>query len=98
MDAVCALGGGGREDQPAHEVRPDQRELLGDEAADRETKDVEGDDASRRGEVVHQRGVPVVEVPAEVLKQDERHLAPLAGIAVGEVDAARRADQLVREA
>ena len=36
---------------------------------------VEGDDASLRGERVDQRGVPVVEVAAEVLQQDERHIA-----------------------
>jgi hypothetical protein len=41
MDAVGALGGGGREDQPADEVRPDQGDLLGDEAADGEPEDVD---------------------------------------------------------
>jgi hypothetical protein len=58
---------------------------------------VEGDDAAGGGQVVDQRGVPVVEVPAKVLEQDERRLA-LAGVAVGEVDTGRRAGQLVRQA
>ena len=36
---------------------------------------VERDHASIRGERVDERGIPVVEVAAEVLQQDERHLA-----------------------
>jgi hypothetical protein len=35
---------------------------------------VERHHASLRGEIVDQRGIPVVEIPAEVLQQDERHI------------------------
>ncbi|HET9256474.1 MAG TPA: hypothetical protein VFO16_14930 [Pseudonocardiaceae bacterium] len=40
MDAGCSLGGRGRKDQTANEGRPDQGDLLCDEAADGEPEDV----------------------------------------------------------
>ena len=46
---------------------------------------VEGNDPSIRSQRVDQRGIPVVEVPAKVLQQDERHVA-LTNVAVGVVD------------
>ncbi len=98
----------GEHDAP-EQIRPDERDLLCDEAADREAEQidslkihrlekidgsvghrldgvrrpagrgadadvVERDHASIRGEGVDQSGVPVVEVPAEVLQQDERDI------------------------
>jgi hypothetical protein len=60
---------------------------------------VDGDDAPGQGQRVDQRGIPVVEVPAEVLEQDQRHATlATAGVAVRIVDAVGRADQLVRKA
>jgi len=120
-----------RQDHPTDQVRPDQGDLLGDEAADGEPEQVDpaelpgGDEGDRvvrhlldRGrrhpgraadpgvverhdapvgsQVVDQRRIPAVEVPAEVLEQDERQLA-LAGLAVRVVDAVRRPDKLVRQ-
>jgi len=58
---------------------------------------VERHDPPGRCQRVDQRGVPVVQVSAEVLEQDQRHLALAAGVAVGVVDAVGRADQLVRQ-
>ena len=49
---------------------------------------VEGDHAPPRGKLVDQRGIPVVEVAAEVLQQHERHLA-LTEVAVGVLDPVR---------
>ena len=46
---------------------------------------VEGDHASIRSERVDESGVPVVEVAAEVLQQDERHVA-LTEVEVGVLD------------
>ena len=98
-----------REHDPPQQVGADQRDLLRDEAAEREAEQVdplevqcveegdrvvrhrldgarrpagrgadadvvEGNHASIRGERVDQRRVPVVEVAAEVLQQDERHI------------------------
>jgi hypothetical protein len=60
---------------------------------------VDGDDPPGQGQRVDQRGIPVVEVPAEVLEQDQRHATlATAGVAVRIVDAVGRADQLVRKA
>jgi hypothetical protein len=50
---------------------------------------IERDDPSSRGERVDKRRVPVVEAAAEVLQQDERHVA-LAEIAVCVVDSVSR--------
>jgi hypothetical protein len=48
---------------------------------------------------VDQGGIPVVEVPAEVLEQDQRHANPAAArVTVGVVDAVRCPDSLVRQA
>jgi hypothetical protein len=59
---------------------------------------VEGDDPPGRGQRVDQRGIPVVEVAAEVLEQDQRHvILAAAGVAVRIVDAVGCADQLVRK-
>jgi hypothetical protein len=57
---------------------------------------IEGYDPARRRQRVNQRGIPVVEIPAEMLEQDQRH-RPFAGLAVRIVDAVRGADQHVRE-
>jgi hypothetical protein len=46
---------------------------------------VEGDHASIGGELIDQRGIPVVEVAAEVLQQDDRHIT-LTQVAVGVLD------------
>ena len=54
---------------------------------------VERDHASIRGERVDERGVPVVEVAAEVLQQDERHIT-LAEVAVGVLDRVAGRDAL----
>ena len=115
-----ALGCRGREHDAPQEVGADERDLLGDEAAEREAEQidalelhrleegdrvvghrldgvrrragrgadadvVEGDHASLGGELVDQRGVPVVEVAAEVLQQDERDIA-FTLVAVGVLD------------
>jgi hypothetical protein len=115
-----ALRGRGGEHEAPRQVGADERDLLCDEAADREPEQVhlleahrldEGDravshrldrvgrdaggaahadvvergDASLRCEIVDERGVPVVEVAAEVLQQHERHLAG-AELAVGVLD------------
>ena len=113
--------------------RPGQRDLLGDEAADREAEQVDlvevhrgeeregvaghlldgvgvvpvepptpalsnGDDPPVARQRVDQRGIPVVEVPAEMLEKDKRHATLAAGVTVRVVDAVGRADQLVRKA
>ena len=118
-----------REDQATDHRRPDQRDLLGDEAADREAEEVdraelEGleerdgiarhlrDRARRRArrsahpgvverhdspvarQRVDQRGIPVVEVPAEVLEEHERR-RPFADLAIRVVDPVRGADHSV---
>jgi hypothetical protein len=54
---------------------------------------VEGDHAALGGECVDQRGIPVVEVAAKVLQQDERHIA-LTCIAVGVLDRVVSLDSL----
>ena len=123
MHAGRALGRRGRENQPADDSRPDQRDLLRDEAANREAEqtnlaDLHGGDERDgiarhlldgvgggaggaadsgvverhnppgRRERVDQRRVPVVEIPAEVLEQDQRHRTlAAAGVAAGVVDA-----------
>jgi hypothetical protein len=58
---------------------------------------VERDDPPRRGQRVDQRRIPVVQVPAEVLEQDQRHavLAAAAGVTVGVVNAVGGTDRLV---
>jgi hypothetical protein len=59
---------------------------------------VERHDPPGRRQRLDQRRVPVVQVPAEVLEQDQRHRAlAAAGVAVGVVDAVDPADQLVRQ-
>ena len=60
---------------------------------------VEGDDTPGRRQRVDQRGVPVVEVSAEVLEEDQWHTVASrrAGVAVRVIDAVRRLDQLVRQ-
>ena len=134
VHAGRALRRRGRQDQPSHDGRPDQRDLLRDEAADGEPEHVDlaefhgGDERDGvaghllhdvaayfpvepptpalsnvmtrrcRGQRVDQRGIPVVQVPAEVLQEHQRHRALAAGVAVRVVDAVRGADQLVREA
>jgi hypothetical protein len=57
---------------------------------------IEGHDPPARHQCVDQRRVPAVEIPAEVLQQNQRHLT-VAGLAVGVLDAVRSADELVRE-
>ena len=58
---------------------------------------VERHDPPGRRQRVDQRRVPVVEIPAEVLEQDQRHRTlAAAGVAVGVVHAVGRTDQLVR--
>jgi hypothetical protein len=104
----------------AHEVGADERNLLRDEATDREAEQihplevhrleerdgvvshrldrvrsharraanaavVERDDAPHRCEIVDQSRIPVVEIPAEVLKQNERRLT-LTEVAAGVLD------------
>jgi hypothetical protein len=56
---------------------------------------VERDHASLRGEGVDQRGIPVVEVAAEVLEQDERHIA-VTEVAVRVLDRVAGRDSLGR--
>jgi hypothetical protein len=57
---------------------------------------VEGHDPPGRRQRVDQRRIPVVQVPAEVLEQDQRHRAlPAAGVTVGIVDAVSGSNQLV---
>ena len=46
---------------------------------------VEGNDASIRGECVHEGWIPVVEVPAEMLQQNERDIT-IADVAVRILD------------
>ena len=55
---------------------------------------VERDDPPRGGQRVDQRRVPVVQVLADVLEQDQRRpvLVAAAGVAVGVVDAVRGTD------
>ena len=135
MHADCALRRRGGQHNPPGDRRPDQRDLLGDEAADGEPEQVhlaqlqggdkrdrfprhlshgarcrsrgaadarvvEGDDPPACCQRVNQRGIPAVEVAAEVLEQHQRQgAAGLAtGVAVGVVDAIGRADGLVRQA
>jgi len=58
---------------------------------------VEGDDLVGLGERVDQRGIPVVQVAAEVLEQDERDgFFAAAGVPVRVVDAVRRLDSAIR--
>ena len=57
---------------------------------------VEGDDAAAGGQRVDQGRIPVVEIPAEVHEQDQRHAAAT-GVAVGVVDSVLGPDQLVRK-
>ena len=135
MHAGCALRRRGGQHNPPGDRWPDQRDLLGDEAADGEPEQVhlaqlqggdecdrfprhlfhgarcrprraadarviEGDDPPACCQRVNQRGIPAVEVAAEVLEQDQRQgAAGLAtGVAVGVVDAIGCADGLVRQA
>ena len=56
---------------------------------------VERHDATRRSQFVDQRRVPIVEVPAEVLEQEEWDSA-LTHLAIGVLDAVRGPDDLVR--
>ena len=57
---------------------------------------VERHDPPGGGQRVDQRRIPVVEIPAEVLQQDQRRRAlAAAGVAVGVLDAVGRADSLV---
>ena len=58
---------------------------------------VERDHASIRGERVDESGIPVVEVAAEVLQQDERHIT-FAEVAVGVLDPVVGRDSLRRSA
>jgi hypothetical protein len=60
---------------------------------------VERDDPPVAGQRVDQRGIPVVQISAEVLEQDQRQhaLAPAAGVTVGVLDAVGCADSLVGE-
>ena len=59
---------------------------------------VERHDAPCQSQRVNQRWVPVVEVPAEVLEQYQRHRAlPAATVAVHVIDAVGRTDQFVRQ-
>ena len=125
-----ALRCGRREHDAPQQVGPDERDLLRDEAADREAEQidplevhrleegdrvvghrldgvrrpagrgadadvVERDHASIRGERVDESGVPVVEVAAEVLQQDERHIA-VTDVAVGVLDPVLGRDSLRR--
>jgi hypothetical protein len=104
VHARGALRRRGRQDQPSHDGRPGQGNLLRDEAADGEPQQVnlaefhggdegdgvaghllhavrccpggaadsgvvERDDTPGRCQRVDQRGIPVVEVPAEVLEK-----------------------------
>ena len=120
----------GREHDASQQVGADERDLLRDEAAEREAEQidplkahrldegdgvvghrfdgarrpagrgadadvVERDHASIRGERVDERGIPVVEVAAEVLQQDERHFA-LTEVAVRVLDRVVRRDPLDR--
>ena len=57
---------------------------------------VERNDASIRGERVDERGIPVVEVPAEVLQQNERDVA-VAEVAVRVLDPVPGGDSLRRD-
>jgi hypothetical protein len=56
---------------------------------------VECDHASIGGERIDQRGVPVVEVAAEVLQQNDRHIT-LTEVAVGVLDRVPSRDSLDR--
>src|SRR5208282_6235620 len=58
---------------------------------------IEGDDTAVRGQRVDQRGVPVVEIPAEVLQQDQRYPVAGPGVAVRVVNAVRGTGQRVRK-
>jgi hypothetical protein len=55
---------------------------------------VERDDPPVRRQAVDQGRVPIVEIPSEVLKQDQRYRAA-AGVAVGVVNAVGGTDQFV---
>ena len=131
MHASRALRRRGPEDQPAHQSWPGQGDLLGDEAADRESQEIgpvephrgqEGNsvtghlpDGVRRGPAraadagvvechnaagrcqrVDQRGIPVVEISAEMLEQYQRHPAR-PSVAIRVIDAVPGTDQLVGE-
>jgi hypothetical protein len=120
----------GREHDAPQQVGADERELLRDEAADREAEQihpleahrldtgdrivghrfdgvrrragrggdadvVERNYASIRSERVHQGGIPVVEVPAEVLQQYERDIT-LTDVAVRVLDPILGRDSLHR--
>jgi len=56
---------------------------------------VEGDHASIRGERIDERRIPVVEIAAEVLQQDERHPA-YTEVAIGVVDRVAGSDSSAR--
>ena len=129
VHARCALRCRGRQYKPADERGPSERDLLGDEAAERKAEDVdvvqvhrgderdrvlchlghgarcgsggttdagvvEGHDRPGRGQRVDQRRIPVVQVAAEVLQEDQRDRA-FAELAVRVVDAVRAAYRLV---
>jgi hypothetical protein len=55
---------------------------------------VERDDAAPGGEIVDQRRIPVVEIAAEVLQQDERNVAG-SELAVGVIDPLSAATRLM---
>jgi hypothetical protein len=133
VHVLAALRARSREHQAAHEPRPDERELLRDEPAEREAEQVdlaqlqrleeaqrvvrhrghrarraagrpadagvvEQDHLAHRGQRVDERGVPVVEVAAEMLQQDQRRSADrvVAEAAVRIRDAVGRLDGEVR--
>jgi len=129
VHACSALGSRGGKHDASHEPRSCQRDLLGYEAADRETQEVdlselerveeqgrvirhlgdrawrlpagaadagvvEGDDTPVLCESVDQHGVPVLEVPSEVLEKDQRDLSA-AEVPVDEGGPIRCVDLLV---
>jgi hypothetical protein len=67
-----------REDQAPDQGRPAQGDLLGDEAGV-----ADGDHPAGPGQRVDQRGVPGVEVAAEVLEEQERAAPPNVYLATG---------------